>query len=56
MGRERIKGEIEPITGEEREAAGSQHLSQRVNDPLGHVLCTGTELKHRQNLAERIDG
>src|SRR5258707_10796352 len=23
---------------------------------MSHVLCAGTELKHRQNLSERIDG
>jgi hypothetical protein len=56
VGSEGREGEIEPITGEERDTAGSQKLSQRVNDPMGHVLCAGTELRHRQNLGERIDG
>jgi len=56
VGRERIKVQIEPITGKERQTARSQELSQRVNDPMGHVLGAGTELKHGQNLGARIDG
>ena len=27
-----------------------------MDHPMSHVLCAGTELKHRQNLSERIDG
>jgi hypothetical protein len=27
-----------------------------VDHPLGHVLCAGTELKHRKNLGEGING
>ena len=49
------KVEIEPITGEEREATGSQDLSQGVDHPMSHVLGAGTELKHRQNLGARVD-
>jgi len=51
-----IEIEIEPVTGEERQAAGSQALSERVDEQMRHVLCSGTKLKHRQNLGERIDG
>jgi len=47
MSRQRIKVEIEPITGEEREATGSQDLSQGVDHPMSHVLSAGTELKRR---------
>ena len=55
MSRQSIKVEIEPITGEEREAIGSQDLSQGVDHPMSHVLGAGTELKHRQNLGARVD-
>ena len=30
---------------------GGQALSQRVDDQMGHVLCAGAELKHRQHRA-----
>ena len=56
MSRQSIKVEIEPITGEEREATGSQDLSQGVDHPMSHVLCARTELKHRKNLGTRVDG
>ncbi len=56
MSRQRIEVEIEPVTGEERETAGSQDLSERVDELMGHVLCSGAELKHRKNLRERVDG
>ena len=35
---------------------GGQALSQGVDHPMSHVLCARTELKHRQNLREGIDG
>ncbi len=56
MGRERIEVQIEPITGEQRDAARSQMLSQGMNDAVCHVLCARTEMEHRNNLGERIDG
>jgi hypothetical protein len=56
MGRQRIKVQVEPITGEEREATGSQDLSQGVDHPMSHVLGARTELKHRKNLGTRVDG
>ena len=49
MGRERIEVEIEPVTGKEGEATGSQDLSQGMDDPMSHVLGAGTELKHGKN-------
>jgi len=55
MGRERIEGEIEPVTGKEGEATGSQELSQGMDDPLCHVLGAGTELKHGKNLGARVE-
>jgi hypothetical protein len=56
MGCQRIVVEIEPVTGEKGYAARNQPLSERVDDPMGHVLRAGAELKHRKNLGERIDG
>src|SRR5215467_6192105 len=56
VGRERIKVEIEPVTREERDAARSQALSERVDEDMRHVLRAGAELKHRKNLGERVDG
>src|SRR5579863_205363 len=55
MGCQRIEVRIEPITGEEWNAARCQELSQRMDDSMGHVLCTGAELKHWQNLGARVD-
>jgi len=34
---------------------GGQDLSQRVDEPMGHGLCAGAELKHRNNLGEGIN-
>jgi hypothetical protein len=56
VGSEGIEGAIEPVTGKEREAVSSQDLSQGVDNPMGHVLWAGTELKHRKNRGEGIDG
>ncbi len=55
MGRERIEVEIEPVTGKEGEATGSQELSQGMDDPMCQVLGAGTELKHGKNLGARVD-
>jgi hypothetical protein len=35
---------------------GGQALSERVDEYMRHGLCSGAELKHGQNLGERIDG
>jgi len=56
MSREGIEVEIEPVTGEEREAARSQELSQGVDEQVRHVLRAGTQMEHRQNLGARVDG
>jgi hypothetical protein len=55
VGRERIKVEIEPVTGKERETARGQALSERVDEQMRHMLCAGTELKHRKNFRAGID-
>ena len=55
VGRERIKVEIEPVTGKERETARGQALSERVDEQMRHMLCAGTELKHRKKFRARID-
>ena len=55
MSREGIEVEIEPVTGEEREAARSQELSQGVDEQVRHVLRAGTQMEHRQNLGARVD-
>ena len=56
MSCQRVEVQIEPIASEKWKAAWSQALSQRVDEPMSHVLCAGTELKHRQNLRARIHG
>jgi hypothetical protein len=56
VGRERIKVEIESVTGKERETARGQALSERVDEHMRHTLCAGTELKHRKKFCARIDG
>jgi len=53
MGRESIKGEIETITGEERDAARCQGLSQEVHNQVCRMLCAGTQLDHRKKRACR---
>ena len=55
MGGEGIEVEVEPITGEQRDAAWGQHLSQGVYYRMGHVLGAGTQLEHWQYLRARID-
>ena len=56
VGGEGIKVEIEPIIGEERKAVRSKALSQRVDEPMGHGLCSGAKLKHGKELRQGIDG
>jgi len=56
VGCERIKVEIESVTGKERQAARRQDLSQGVDQAMSQVLGAGTKPKHRQNLGARIDG
>jgi len=56
LGGESIEIQIEAIADEDRQAAKGQDLWERVDELMCHVLGTGTELKHRQNLGTRIDG
>ena len=56
MGRESIKVELEPVTGEKWETARGQALSERVDEDMRHVLRARAELKHRKNLGEGVDG
>ncbi len=51
MGWKGRKVHVSPIAGEEREAAGSQELSQGVDDSVRHMLGAGTQLEHRKNRA-----
>jgi len=46
MSREGIEVEIEAITGEEREAAWGQTLSQGVDELMRRVLRAGAEIQH----------
>jgi len=55
VGCERIKVEIETVTGKERQAARRQDLSQGVDHPMSHVLGAGTELKHGKKLGARVE-
>ena len=56
VSRERIKVAIEAITGEERDAARCQGLSQEVNNQVCHMLRAGTQLEHRKKLRAGVDG
>ncbi len=56
VGRERIKIQIEPVTGKERKAARSQESLERVDEPMRHGLRAGTELQHGKHLGEGING
>ena len=51
---QRREGVIEPIPGEEREAAWSQELSQRVDEPMSHDLGSGAELERRNYFRQGI--
>ena len=53
---EGIEVQIQAITGEERDAAGSQDLAQGVNDPMRRVLRAGAEIQHGQKLSAGING
>src|SRR5947209_19436552 len=50
-----IKVQIQAIAREEWNAARSHELSQGMDDAMGHVLCSGAELKHRKNYGARIN-
>ena len=55
MSCERVEIGIETIAGEEGQAARSQLLAQPVDDEMGHLVGSRTQLKHRNTLGERID-
>jgi hypothetical protein len=46
---------MQAITGEERQTAGSQHLTEGVDEQVRRMLCAGTQREYGQNLGERID-
>ena len=56
MGRESIEIHIQTITGEKRDAAWGQHLSQRMDEQMRNALCARTQMEHRNNLRTGIDG
>ncbi len=56
MGCQRIEVQVQAITGEKGDTARGQHLSERVNEQMRHVLRSRAELKHRKNLREGING
>lgn len=51
MSGQSIEIQIEAITGEERQAARSQELSEGVDEQMSYLLRTGTEMKHRNDRA-----
>ena len=55
MGCQRREVHIETITREDRQAARGQHLSQRVDELVGHVLGAGTQLEDGQKLGAGIN-
>ncbi len=56
VGRQRIKVQVETITGEKWEAARGQELPQRMDDRMRHVLRAGTQMEDRNDLCKGIDG
>ncbi len=55
MGRESIKVHIQAITGEERQTARGQDLSQGVDECMRHVLRAGTQMEDGKKLRARVD-
>jgi hypothetical protein len=55
MGRERIEIHIQPITGEERDAARSQELSQGMDYRMCHGLRTQTKMEHGKKLRSGVN-
>jgi hypothetical protein len=55
VGGERIKVAIEPVTGKQWDATRRQPLLESMDEPMGHGLGAGAELKRRKNLGEGID-
>jgi len=55
VGGECIELQVQAVASEKRDAARDHPLSERVDEPIGHDLAAGAELKHRNNLGERVD-
>ena len=51
-----IEVQIQAITGEERDAAGGQEVSQGVDDAMRCVLCAGAHMQDRKNFRAGVDG
>src|SRR5215472_9334842 len=56
MGGQSIEIQIEPVTGEDGDAARCQHLPQAVNEPMRRSLRAGSPMKDWKKFRERIDG
>ncbi len=56
MGRQSIEIQIEPVTGEDGDAARCQHLPQAVNDRMRRPLRAGSHMKDRKKFRAGIDG
>jgi hypothetical protein len=56
MGRESIEIHIQPITGENRDAARCQELSQGMDHRICHVLRAQTDMEHGKKLRSGVDG
>jgi hypothetical protein len=56
VSREGREGEIEPVTGKERDATRKQGLSQGVKNHVRQVVRAGTQAEHRKKLRAGING
>ena len=56
MGCQSIEVEVQAIAGEKGETAKGQHLSQGVDEQVGHMLRARTQLEHGKKLGARVDG
>jgi hypothetical protein len=56
MSRESREVQVQAITREKWQTVMGHALSERVDEPMRHVLRARTELKYRNDLAEGIDG
>ena len=53
---QRIKVEIEPVTGEKGDAARGEDLSQSVYHRMRRQLRAGTHMQDREDFREGVDG
>ncbi len=56
MSGEGVEVYMQAITGEDWEAARSQHVSQGVNEQMRRVLRSRAQMEHGKNLRERVNG